>query len=82
MVLEARVEAHYLGKELARMDKERKDKQGSGMRGDKIRTYREQDDMVSDHRSEKKCRQKSLRSGDFGGCGDNENISPMHTTSL
>ena len=31
----------------------RKSQVGSGMRGDKIRTYREQDDTVKDHRSGK-----------------------------
>lgn len=32
----------------------RKEQVGSGMRGDKIRTYREKDDIVIDHRSDQK----------------------------
>ena len=33
------------------------------MRGDKVRTYREQDDTVSDHRTEKKARLKDVLAG-------------------
>jgi len=33
------------------------------MRGDKIRTYRERDDTVTDHRSEVKLRLKDVRTG-------------------
>lgn len=33
---------------------QRKQQVGSGMRGDKVRTYREQDDQVTDHRSGKR----------------------------
>lgn len=46
--------------------KVRKCQVGSGMRGDKIRTYRSQDDTVHDHRSGKKMKFKKLmKSGDF-----------------
>ncbi len=38
---------------------------GSGMRGDKIRTYRFQDDRVKDHRSEKECSCLTLLDGNF-----------------
>jgi peptide chain release factor 1 len=41
----------------------RKELAGSGQRGDKIRTYREQDDIVIDHRSGKKSRLKDFRKG-------------------
>lgn len=42
---------------------DRKAQVGSGMRGDKIRTYREQDDTVTDHRSEKRASLKSILQG-------------------
>ena len=38
---------------------------GSGERGDKIRTYRYQDGIVTDHRSGKKCQLKDLINGKF-----------------
>jgi len=38
---------------------------GSGMRGDKIRTYREQDDVVIDHRTNKKSSLKAIKKGDW-----------------
>lgn len=49
-----------------RRNSKRKTQIGSGMRGDKIRTYREQDDTVIDHRSNKKASLKKLRRGDWG----------------
>lgn len=38
---------------------------GSGMRGDKIRTYREQDDQVTDHRTNQKWSLKKWLRGDW-----------------
>lgn len=38
---------------------------GSGERGDKIRTYREKDDIVIDHRSNKKARLSDIMKGDW-----------------
>lgn len=38
---------------------------GSGMRGDKIRTCREQDDQVTDHRSGRRTKLKSYLKGDL-----------------
>lgn len=38
---------------------------GSGMRGDKIRTYRFQDDTVKDHRTDKTLRLRKVLAGDF-----------------
>lgn len=43
----------------------RKHQVGSGMRGDKRRTYREQDDMVTDHVTGKTHRMKKVMRGDF-----------------
>lgn len=44
---------------------DRKDQVGSGMRGDKIRTYRFQDDVVQDHQSGKKHLTSKILSGYF-----------------
>jgi len=41
-------------KKLVAQNNDRKTQIGSGMRGDKIRTYREQDDRITDHRTNKK----------------------------
>jgi peptide chain release factor 1 len=44
---------------------ERRGQVGSGMRGDKIRTYREQDDRVTDHRSNRTFRLAAWIRGDW-----------------
>jgi peptide chain release factor 1 len=44
---------------------ERKQQVGSGMRGDKIRTYREQDDVVIDHRTGAKLNLRRWRKGEW-----------------
>jgi peptide chain release factor 1 len=46
-------------------DKERKQQLGSGMRGDKIRTYRHQDDRVTDHRTGETWKLKSWMKGEW-----------------
>lgn len=46
-------------------DEERKQQVGSGMRGDKVRTYREQDDTVTDHQTGKRASLKSILIGDL-----------------
>jgi len=43
----------------------RKDQVGSGMRGDKIRTYRFQDDRVQDHITQKVASTKRVLQGNF-----------------
>lgn len=44
---------------------DRKQQVGSGMRGDKIRTYRFQDDVVKDHRTDKTASTKKVLAGNF-----------------
>jgi peptide chain release factor 1 len=44
---------------------ERKQQVGSGQRGDKIRTYREQDNQVKDHRTNKKTTLEKIRRGEI-----------------
>ena len=44
---------------------DRKQQVGSGMRGDKVRTYRFQDDVVKDHRTDKTASTKRVLAGNF-----------------
>jgi len=44
---------------------DRKQQVGSGMRGDKIRTYRFQDDVVKDHLTDKTASVKKVLNGNF-----------------
>lgn len=62
-MLEARVRAVVDAKAASSQAQNRKSQVGSGMRGDKIRTYREQDDQVTDHRSGRKTRLSRVREG-------------------
>jgi len=62
-LIEARVAAHLNQAASLSKDAARKAMVGSGMRGDKIRTYREQDDAVTDHRSGKRARLSDVRNG-------------------
>ena len=64
-LLEARVAAFRAAQQKTGIDQDRRRKLGSGMRGDKIRTYREQDDLVTDHRTGRKARLSRLRAGDL-----------------
>lgn len=62
-ILEERLTSGLNAQESERVAKMKAEQAGSGMRGDKVRTYREQDDTVSDHRTEKKARLKDILAG-------------------
>lgn len=62
-VLEDRVVNFINSKKQEKIDSERKNQVGSGMRGDKIRTYREQDNLVINHESNKKVRLSDIKKG-------------------
>jgi peptide chain release factor 1 len=62
-VLEARVSAHLSEIDAKKTAGNRKAQVGSGMRGDKVRTYRVRDNLVCDHRSEKKVQLGKIREG-------------------
>ena len=47
------------------ISKDRRQQVGTGMRGDKIRTYRFQDDVVTDHITNKRGSVKRILSGNF-----------------
>lgn len=64
-LLRARV-FDFLQKEVElKRSEDRRNQVGSGMRGDKIRTYREQDDRVIDHRTGKRASLEKVRRGDL-----------------
>lgn len=48
---------------------ERKGQVGTGMRGDKVRTYRLQDDQVTDHRTDQRTTWRAVQRGDFERLG-------------
>jgi peptide chain release factor 1 len=62
-VLEARVQAHFAAQADEARDRLRKDQTGTGQRGDKVRTYRSQDDTVTDQRSGKRARLRDVTAG-------------------
>lgn len=64
-MLEARVAAHFAAVGKAAGDAQRRAMVGSGMRGDKVRTYRQQDDLVTDHRTGRKCRLSPVLRGNL-----------------
>lgn len=49
----------------SKRDERRRTQVGSGMRGDKVRTYREQDDKVTDHRTGQTWKLKTWRRGEW-----------------
>ena len=65
MVLCQRVESFYADLKNKEFCSLRKKLAGSGMRADKIRTYRYKDDQVIDHLNNKKIKLKDILSGDF-----------------
>lgn len=64
-VLSARIVEMDRFKKLVEQNKNRKEQVGSGMRGDKIRTYREQDDQITDHRTNKKSSLEQWKKGNW-----------------
>lgn len=64
-VLESRVANHFSVIKNGALCKQRQDQVGSGMRGDKIRTYRERDDIATDHRTEKKVKLSFILRGEL-----------------
>ena len=62
-VLEARVINLFKIQNKSKIDNKRKLQVGTGMRGDKIRTYREKDNIVSDHKTGKKSSLSSIQEG-------------------
>jgi peptide chain release factor 1 len=66
-LLRARLQRRLDDEADARRSEDRKAKVGSGMRGDKVRTIRVQDGIVSDHRSGKKIALRAFLRGDLAG---------------
>lgn len=63
-LLAARLYEVERNKLLQARDADRKNQAGSGMRGDKIRTYRTQDDQITDHRTGEKWKLSKWMKGD------------------
>jgi peptide chain release factor 1 len=53
------------GEQSEQISEVRKEQVGSGMRGDKIRTIRTQDNTAKDHRTGRSCRADKLMEGNF-----------------
>jgi peptide chain release factor 1 len=64
-ILEARLAARHEQEMSEKENSQRKNQVGSGMRGDKIRTYRFQDDRAVDHRTGKKVRLSEVLAGNL-----------------
>jgi len=62
-ILESRVAEHFRARAARQANDARKALLGSGERGDKVRTYREMDGVVSDHRTGKKAPMRKVREG-------------------
>ncbi len=68
--LRSRVEASYGASVAQETAIERRQQVGSGMRGDKIRTYRLQDDIVTDHCTGRQARWRDIERGKFESLTD------------
>lgn len=66
-LLRARVYEATMAEKIQNLDEKRRSQVGSGMRGDKIRTIRVQDGIVTDHRKENKIRYKDYVRGNWEG---------------
>lgn len=62
-LLEARVAQLYASQGQARLARQRRELAGSGMRADKVRTYREMDNRITDHRTGRKVSLKPVLAG-------------------
>ena len=63
--LQLRLDKEFKKQHANSIASERKQQVGSGMRGDKIRTYRFQDDVVKDHMTNKSASVKRVLAGNF-----------------
>jgi len=63
--LEERINRNHVSRLTSAVASDRKNQVGSGMRGDKIRTYRFQDDTVQDHRTGKRSSVSQVMKGRF-----------------
>lgn len=64
-ILSAKLAEGQAEERRSKRDNKRRNQVGSGMRGDKIRTYREQDDRVTDHRTGQTWKLKTWRRGEW-----------------
>lgn len=62
--LKKRVDTSNFSRYNLTVNARRREQVGSGMRGDKVRTYRFRDDSVEDHRTGMKCRCSDFMNGD------------------
>jgi len=69
-VLRAKIHEAQLTARVAARDDDRRRQIGSGMRGDKVRTIRQQDGQVSDHRTGRQIRFKDYVRGNWEGLLD------------
>jgi len=66
-LLRARIHEMQVAKKAQERGAKRREQIGSGMRGDKIRTIRQQDGQVTDHRTDRKIRYKDYIRGNWDG---------------